>query len=166
MTTFDFVRSRALLVLLLLALALSGCASSEVAQQTRPTCAQSAVHAYRSGDFACAERLLPFLSNAATRHEVLAYMFLKTGRVKKGLPHLSTAISLLDSAPGDFQNDHARQAKRLRAVRDRFAAAVAALSPSRAPDTTRQPDSLATVSAPADTSETPTAGGEGDDRRW
>jgi hypothetical protein len=161
---FNPMRSRALFTLLLLSLVLGACTpSGQVARQARPTCAQSAVHAYRGGDFACAERLLPFVKNEASRHELLAYMFIKTGRVERGVMHLGTAIDLLESAPGYFQNGHARQAKRLRAVRDRFSEALSAFAPAQTAGSSPAADTTAAVAVPPDTS---TTRNETDDRDW
>lgn len=95
----------------------TGCVStSESRRPSVPECASSAVEAYQSGRFACAEQMLPAVKNPATRAELRGYMALRAGRLQEGLSALRLAIRILESRGSDYSDRHARQTKRLQRV--------------------------------------------------
>lgn len=77
-------------------------------------CAPDAVAAYRNasgGDYRCALALLPYLEREATRHEVHAYILLRTGHVEEAVDALSDALSALEEEENARFSVRARQAR-------------------------------------------------------
>lgn len=124
-----------------------GCAPSRQtsAPPSSSRCAKSAVSAYRAGNFACAEHLLQYVSNAATRAELMAYMLLKTGQIRAGISEIDRAIGILESPDSRVARRPRRAIRHLKSVRHRF---VRVLERMEEDSTARPPDSMFTEQDP------------------